>query len=181
MEVDKTLDRSDDRLDAMRHRRRAGAFRYAWLFSSSREHASRSEYCEGRIPDVIHYSAKAWRSGKSHDFHRRASTSGAQPGRLSWSRPGRVAIFLSPLLFPPPHPAPCVFRDPKISSRSHGKIEKLTPLLAGIPRRPSSARIAPPAHTRFPLYDAPRRFRAVPPFRWIFLGRIHNVHLCTGQ
>lgn len=46
---------------------------------------------------------------------------GAQPRRhlsVADSRPGRVAIFP-------------VFHDPKISSRSHGKIEKLTPLLAG--------------------------------------------------
>lgn len=38
-----------------------------------------SEYCEGRIPDVIHYSVEAWRSGKSRDFHRRTPTRGAQP------------------------------------------------------------------------------------------------------
>lgn len=51
-----------------------------------------SEYCEGRIPDVIHYSAEAWRSGKSRDFHRRASMRGAQ---LPLPPPCRPCTYLS--------------------------------------------------------------------------------------
>jgi len=129
-----------------------------------------SEYCKGRIPDVIHYSAEAWRSGKSRDFHRRASTKGTQPRRLtslcwfpSWKggnllRLPRSEDFLS-----------ISRRDRKAHPAARGGA--LT----------SSVRIASSAHTRFPLYDTPRRFCAMPRFRWIFLGRIHNVHLCTGQ
>jgi len=140
----------------------AGAFRYVWLFLLS----TKSEYCERKIPDVIHYSAEIWRSGKSRDFHRRVSM--------------RVCTTIAlPLLIP--------FLERWQSSSSStirrfpldlGEIEKLTPLFAGVPQ---CHRRAPSAHTRFPLYDAPRRFLAMPRFRWIFLRRIHNVHLCTGQ
>lgn len=80
-----------------------------------------------RILDVIHYSAEIWRSSKSRDFHR-ARRRGARhnpPAASHRFHIGRVAIF--PLL-----------HDPKISSRSHGKIEKLALLFAEeLPPTPS--------------------------------------------
>lgn len=93
----------------------------------SRKHAPGANIVR-RIPDVIHYSAEIWRSGKSRDFHRRARRRGAQhtpPSATHRFHVGRVAIF--PLL-----------HDPKISSRSHGEIEKLTLLFAEkLPPTPS--------------------------------------------
>lgn len=163
MEVDKTLNWIGWPT------RCAGAFRYAWLFSSNHG-ASRANIVRagfqtlsiipqrhgGRVNRAVFIDEPRW---------------GA---RNPPSQPILSRRFLEGWQSSP------FFHDPKISSRSHGKIEKLTPLLAGVFER-LLARIAPSAHTRFPLYDTPRRFRAMPRFRWIFRGRIHNVHLCTGQ
>lgn len=50
-----------------------------------------------------------------------------------------------------------VSHDPKISSRSHGEIEKLAPpTREGAPAAARRRRAVPSTHTRFPLYDAPR-------------------------
>lgn len=121
MEVDKTLDRSDDRLEAPAH------------------------------SDTPDYSPRAVSTTRGANIVRGGfQTLSIIPQRHG----GRVnrAIFIDE---PRPRrcatPSPClpcrfsalegwqsspVFHDPKISSRSHGEIEKLTPLFArGIPRR----------------------------------------------
>lgn len=128
-----------------------GAFRYAWLFSTSQKRASGANIVR-RIADVIHYSVEAWRSSKSRDFHRRARR--------------RVRAY-SPA--PPPFPrcflsegwqsSPVVFHDPKISSRSHDEIGKLTRLFGRGASFNTIGALAPPTHTRFPLYDALRGCR----------------------
>lgn len=66
-------------------------------------------------------------------------------------------------LFPTP-------RSLKISSRSHGKMEKLALLFA---------EELPPSKGHILLLRLILEFlyTAMPRFRWIFLGRIHNVHL----
>lgn len=80
-----------------------------------------------RIPDVILYSTKIWRSSKSRDFHRRIRRKGAQhtPSAASHQfHVRRVAIF--PLFLDPPRfPLKITRRDRK--ARPAVRAEELPP------------------------------------------------------
>lgn len=156
MRVDKTLDRPDDWLDVLVH-------------SDTLDYSPRKpKYAAGtnivrRIPDVILYSVKIWRSSKSRDFHRRTRRKGAQhtlPAASHQFHVRRVAIF--PLLHDSPRfPLKITRRDRKArpavrrgtsTDTIEGRILLLRLILDFL-------------------------YTAMPWFRWIFLGRIHNVHL----
>lgn len=99
-----------------------------------------------RIPDVILYSTKIWRSSKSCDFHRRARRKGAR--RRSFRRLSPIPCQKGGNL----PPIPTIPQD--FLSRSHGEIEKLVLLVrrGAFHRHHRGTYLAPSAHTRFPLY-----------------------------
>lgn len=147
------LDRPDDWLDVLAH-------------SDTSDYSPRKPKCAPGtnivrgIPDVILYSAKIWRSSKSRDFHRRTRRKGAHtPSATSHQfHVRRVAIF--PLLHDPPRfPFKITRRDRKA--------------------RPAVRRGASTIEGRILLLRLILDFlyTAMPWFWWIFLGRIHNVHL----